>query len=177
MARWAASIDRWPGPTGLGETRDQALTDLNKVFQSLKEGPAPLPRPGMSRPIVFASSTQVDFYDQLRDDFIHRVLELEWAFVSDESSLWDFHAELDNSAYFRKIWEVYGIDVSHVENGNIARILSDIMTEIREFPEDTINKAIRMDRDARDRHVSGLPIPSWIQAKDDEEMRSMGVEP
>jgi hypothetical protein len=38
-------------------------------------------------PIEFAPQERVDAYGELKDDFVRRVLNLDWAFISDESSL------------------------------------------------------------------------------------------
>jgi hypothetical protein len=82
-------------------------------------------------------------------------------FLSDESSLWDFHEETDNTALIRKIGVVYGVDVSHISSANIVEILEEITNQIGQFPEDPILKAIRLDREARGCHVAGLPEQPW----------------
>ena len=71
----------------------------------------------------FAARKRIDQHPDLEKDFIHRILELPWAFISDESSLWDFHHDLTNEAFVEKIRGVYGIDVSDIRQGNIADIL------------------------------------------------------
>jgi hypothetical protein len=58
--------------------------------------------------IDFASRERVDAHPELAEDFIRRVLNLDWAWISDESSLWDFHSCDDNHALVAKINEVYG---------------------------------------------------------------------
>ena len=76
--------------------------------------------------IEFAPQDRVDAHPALLDDFIHRILELEGAFISDESSLWDFHTDMNNDDLLARIKWVYGIDVSDIESGNIAEILERI---------------------------------------------------
>jgi hypothetical protein len=88
----------------------------------------PMPRPGTKVPIEFAPSSRVDADPELADDFIRRVLGLDWAFVSDESSLWDFHTGETNDVLMAKIRDRYGVDVSDIGSGNIATILSRIAT-------------------------------------------------
>jgi hypothetical protein len=44
------------------------------------------------------------------------VLNLDWAWISDESSLWDFHASDDNRALIVRISEVYAVNVSNIES-------------------------------------------------------------
>jgi hypothetical protein len=87
-----------------------------------KEG-KPMPRPGRKVPIEFAPSSMVYARPELTDDFIARILGIEWAFVSDKSSLWDFHTDGTNDALNAKIKDVYGVDVSDIESGNLAMIL------------------------------------------------------
>ena len=47
-------------------------------------------RPGRKVNIEFASQEKVSSDPALSDDFIERILGLEGAWISDESSLWDF---------------------------------------------------------------------------------------
>ncbi len=56
------------------------------------------------------------------------MLGLGWAFVSDESSLWDFHTGETNKVLIAKIKDPYGVDVSDIESGNLAMILDRIAT-------------------------------------------------
>jgi hypothetical protein len=79
-------------------------------------------------PIEFAPSTRVNAHADLLKDFLRQVFDMGRAFVSDESSLWDFHSEISNANIFSKIWEVYGVDVSDIESGNLADILERIST-------------------------------------------------
>jgi hypothetical protein len=78
------------------------------------------------RQIEFAPQDRVDAHPALLDDFIHRVLKLEGAFISDESSLWDFHMDANNDELLAQIKRVYGVDVSDIASGNIAEILDRI---------------------------------------------------
>ncbi len=78
------------------------------------------------RSIEFAPHDRVDAHPALLDDFIHRILELEGAFISDESSLWDFHMDMNNEELLARIKQGYGVDVSDIESANIAEILERI---------------------------------------------------
>ena len=132
LLAWRASVlGLWM--TGMGETKEEALSELEKHFEAWKskrlERSEPMIRPGTEAPAEFASSERVDAHAELAQDFIERVLEHEWAFISDESSLWDFHTERSNDALVTKIREVYGVDVADVESGRIAPILERIASE------------------------------------------------
>jgi hypothetical protein len=128
--RYLARIVNWWVMTGGGETPTQAMADLVDQFRQIKktrlsEGKG-MPRPGTKVPVEFASSDRVSAEPELRDDFIQRILNLEWAFVSDESTLWDFHTETSNDALNSKIKATYGVDVSDLPSGNLADILDRI---------------------------------------------------
>ena len=127
--RYIASILNWP-IAGAGDTREEALVSLRKNFGIAKAKKfterSPLPRPGARVPIEFASQERVNIRSELADDFIRRVLLVDWAWISDESSLWDFHPQKTNAALIAKIREVYGVDVSDIESGNLADILDRI---------------------------------------------------
>ncbi len=68
----------------------------------------------------------MDANPELAEDFVRRVLNLDWAWISDESSLWDFHDSDDNQALIAKINEVYGVDISDIESAKLWQILDRI---------------------------------------------------
>jgi hypothetical protein len=118
--------------TGTGDTRGQAMQDLEDGFGRMKDArqrdSRAMPRPGTKVPIEFALSDRVHPHPELTDEFIQRVLGLDWAFVSDQSSLWDFHTNDTNDVLNAKVREIYGVDVSDMESGNLAEILQRIAT-------------------------------------------------
>jgi|SRR5579871_3419627 len=128
--RYWARIVNWWVMTGGGDTPEEALKELAVQFNQMRdsrqrEGKS-MPRPGMKVPLEFAASKRVYAHPDLTDDFIARVLGIEWAFISDQSSLWDFHTETTNDALYARIKDVYGVDVSDIESGNLAKILDRI---------------------------------------------------
>jgi hypothetical protein len=129
LHRCVASIVNWH-LTGSGDSREEALQSLRGTFASVKlekqESCKPLPRPGKTVPIEFASQERVKAHPELAEDFIHRVLGLEWAWISDGSSLWDFHTGENNDALYAKIKEVYGVDVSDIHSAKLQEILERI---------------------------------------------------
>lgn len=123
----SAAIVNWWVLSGSGDTPEAAVSDLKQNFSRQvdarrSEGKR-MPRPGSHVPLEFASTENVDAHSELADDFIRRVLELDWAFISDESSLWDFHDEDTNDRLISKIKEVYGVDVSAVKSAKLCEIL------------------------------------------------------
>jgi hypothetical protein len=126
--RWRADVVNWYSVSGMGETKESALADAKQKFASWEASGEKIWRPGTGPGIVFASKQAIDRYPELRDDFIHKVLRLEWAYISDESSLWDFHEDVTNDKYYARIMEVYGVDVSDIDSGNLVAILERIST-------------------------------------------------
>jgi hypothetical protein len=127
--RYVASILKW-GLVGLGDSEQESLQKLRSSFATAKAQRArtrtPLPRPGTRVPIEFASQERVSAHPELAEDFIRRVLELECAWISDESSLWDFHHDETNDILLAKVMEVYGLDVSDIESARLSEILERI---------------------------------------------------
>jgi hypothetical protein len=129
MHRYRAYIINW-NVMGSGETPEQARANLEQNFETirqdwLREGRR-LVRPGKNSPPEFASQEKVAVYEAISDDFIQRVLGLEWAWISDESSLWDFHTEPTNDLLCAKIREIYGVDVSDLESAELWAIFERI---------------------------------------------------
>ena len=127
--RYRAYIVNW-ALTGSGDTPDQARVNLEQNFETIKhnrkqDGKAPV-RPGTKVLIEFASQEKVSANGALSDNFIQRVLGLEWAWISDESSLWDFHTEQTNDRLYEKIRELYGVDVSDIESAKLSAIFERI---------------------------------------------------
>ncbi len=128
--RHTAAIVNWWVISGGGDTKEQAFEELKKRFAREKanrrETGRPLPRPGEPVPLQFASRQRIDANSELAHDFIRRVLNLDWVWMSDESSLWDFHSSNDNGELISKIKEVYGVDVSDIESARLSEILERI---------------------------------------------------
>lgn len=129
--RYFASILNW-GVAAAGESETEALQALEKTFAKAKakrvSDGTPLPRPGARVPVEFASQERISAHSELAEDFVHRVLNLDWAWISDESSLWDFHHNETNSTLIDKINEVYGVDVSDIQSAKLSEILERIAT-------------------------------------------------
>jgi len=79
--------------------------------------------------LEFAPRMRVSAHPELTKDFTRRVLNLDWAFISDESSLWDFHEDLTNEALTARIKEIYGVDVTDIESAKLPEILDRIAKE------------------------------------------------
>jgi hypothetical protein len=133
--RYNASIVNWWVMTGGGDTKLEALQELEKTFANAKiekgRERKPLPRPGTHAPIEFAARQRVNAHPELAEEFIRRVLNLDWAWISGESTLWDFHQAEDNGPLIAKIKEVYGVDVSDIGSAKLSEILERIAAEQR----------------------------------------------
>jgi hypothetical protein len=130
--RYAARVVNWWTLSGTGDTRQEALLALKAHFASMKAERAKtgetLPRPGTKVPLQFASQERVGIYSELAEDFTHRVLKLDWACISDESSLWDFHDNRTNEELVAKVREVYAVDVSDIQSARLQEIFERIAT-------------------------------------------------
>jgi len=130
-----ARILKWSLPGG-GDTPEAAVQELAANFEAVAEDRRRkgirLPRPGTAVPIQFAPQDRVTAHPELVEDFVHQVLGLDWAWMSDESSLWDFHSGDTNADLQTKIREIYGVDVSDIESGNVAEILDRIARSVPE---------------------------------------------
>lgn len=113
-----------------GASKAEALDALGEQFAKrksdwLKKG-KPLPRPGVNVPIEFAPRERIGAHAKLAEDFMHRILGLEEAWISDKSSLWDFHFDETNEELLAKIRQVYGVDVSDIESAKLWEIFERI---------------------------------------------------
>jgi hypothetical protein len=109
-------------PEAVAKLRDRYA--MRKQLR-IEEG-KPIPRPGTRVPITFASQERVNADEDLAHDFIRRVLQLEWAFISDESTLWDFTVDNSIKEFQDRIFLIYGVSVYDVEDGNLGSILERI---------------------------------------------------
>src|SRR5262245_44592457 len=116
--------------SGHGETEREALTDLEAKFKARKARGEAIPRPGTGLPIEFAMSIRVQRHERLARDFFQKVLGLNYGecFISNESSLWDFHDGEDNTELCAKIRTMYGVDVSDIEGGKLADIFDRLVS-------------------------------------------------
>ena len=125
--RYLAFIVNW-GLGGAGDTQAEALRELETAFETAKRNRPRMPRPGTRVPVQFATQETISIHSELANDFILRILEVEWAWISDESTLWDFHGDETNDVLHAKIKEVYDVDVSDIKSGNLSEILERIET-------------------------------------------------
>jgi len=115
--------------SGNGDRRQEALENIRKSFDRFVATKERLPRPGTRVPLKFAASNRVSQHPKLTKDFSQRVLDLDWVWISDQSSLWDFHGEATNEKLVEKIRRVYGVDVSDITSGNLADIFDKIQMQ------------------------------------------------
>ena len=114
---------------GFGNSKEEAYQNLKKRLENKLEEDGFLPRPGTKVPIEFASTEEIEECSDIVNDFLEKVLgfdEEKAVFISDESSLWDFHREDSNEKYYKKIKDVYGVDVSDIKDGNLLKIFKRI---------------------------------------------------
>jgi hypothetical protein len=111
-------------------TKTEALTKLRSRYEMRRQlridkGES-IPRPGVKVPIQFASRERINAHEELAEGFIQRVLQLEWALITDESNLWDFTTGESIKEFQDRILLIYQTAVYDIENGNLAEILERI---------------------------------------------------
>ena len=90
-----------------------------------------IPRgPFKGKRIEFAPTTGVDMFLEISADFIRRIFDFEPGeyLITDESSLFDFTGldEMELSDIQQKIRDVYDLDASDIESGNLLEIFTRI---------------------------------------------------
>jgi hypothetical protein len=83
-------------------------------------------------------------YRRLASDLVWKVFGDTNPWASDTSTLWDFHDDDSNEAYYAKIEEIYGVDVREVEDAKLVDILEKIDREakIRFWLRDTPDESL-----------------------------------
>jgi hypothetical protein len=124
---WHAQIINWWVLSGLGNTKEEAFNELHKNFINYKAANV-LPRPGIKVPVQFASSNEIDSFEHIAVKFFNEILDLDYynCFISDGSSLWYFEDSNSIEHYYKKINDIYGIDISDIEDGNLVEIFRRI---------------------------------------------------
>jgi hypothetical protein len=97
----------------------------------MKENDRVIPTgPFKGKKIEFAATTGVDMFLDISEDFMNRIFnfEPEDYRISDESSLFDFTGldEMELTDIQKKIEDVYDLDVSDIESGNLLEIFKRI---------------------------------------------------
>lgn len=123
---WFADVWNWHAMSGSGDTKEEAIGRLRERFAEFVATGERLPRPGVAVPLKSAARGRTIYHEELAKDFTQRVLNLDWAWLSDESSLWHFHTEATNDRFISKIREVYGVDVSDLECARLVDIFDRI---------------------------------------------------
>jgi len=132
--KWLAQIPGWWAMTGIGDTREEALRELEQSIDGYRERKGALPRPGTEVPIEFAPFEVVSRHEDLAREFFSPIVGMDYddCLITDESSVWDFPVELTANDLARKVLLVFGTDIGDLaENGNIAAILERIAAHRR----------------------------------------------
>ncbi len=97
---------------------------MNEDSRIISSGPL------KGKKIEFAPTTGIDRFFEISEEFMKKVFDFgpgEY-FISDESSLHDFTGldEMEFSDIQKRIQDVYDIDVSDIESGNLLEIFKRI---------------------------------------------------
>ncbi len=125
---WQAYIIHWPSMHAGGKSGTEAIEKLRERFESYKRENK-LPRPGRYRrsKIKFPATDRIVRHQQLKTEFVEDILQLPFAFISNESSLMDFDSvSLTPQQLVERIRSYYGVDVSDIPDAKIADIFDRI---------------------------------------------------
>jgi hypothetical protein len=90
--------------------------------------------PFKGKKIVFAPTTGVDMFLKISDEFMQKIFDFAPGeyLISDESSLHDFTGlnEYDLTDIREKILDVYDLDISDIESGNLLDIFKRIHNKL-----------------------------------------------
>lgn len=126
---WSASVYGW-FQVGTGDTKTEALAQLQQSFDAYLESGKPLPRPGTVAPFFFdrCAADEIEKYRHLWDEFLDHICDVEAVFfLSDSSSLSDFiFTDHTREEQNRLVALRYSVDISDIEDGNLLRIFERI---------------------------------------------------
>lgn len=130
LAPWSVAIVDWPLMSGSGQSRREALAALNASLARYETEEGPLPRPGTAQPLKFAGDERIEAHRAIVDRILIGALTFppEDVWVSDGSSLSDFAVEdgVEVAELQARIGRMYDVDISHIEDGNLAAIAEHI---------------------------------------------------
>lgn len=86
--------------------------------------------PFKGRKIEFAPTTGTDLFSEIAKDFMNQIFDFEPGeyLITDESSLFDFTGldEMELPEIYKKIEEIYDLDVSDISSGSLLKIFMRI---------------------------------------------------
>ena len=86
--------------------------------------------PFKGKKIRFAPTSGVDMFVEICEEFMRKIFDFESGeyLITDESSLYDFTGpdEVELTDIHKKIQDVYDLDVSDIESGNLLEIFTRI---------------------------------------------------
>ena len=123
IPRWEVHIIKWWQMSGLGNTKDEAIADLEKSLTQYKID-QPLPRPGSHQETLFASSEKIEEYWPIANLIVSEILghNTEEMVITDQTSLHHLTDKAEYKVCLQDIKDAFGVDVSHIESGNLVEV-------------------------------------------------------
>jgi hypothetical protein len=94
--------------------------------------------PFKGKKIEYAPTTGIDMFWEIAEDFMQRIFNFAPGeyLITDESSLWDFAGvdDMEITDIHEKIQEVYALDVSDLQSGNLLEIFLRIHRKTYSVP-------------------------------------------
>jgi len=110
---------------GCGDSSARAREDLARNLERYRERYR-LPRPGTAVAIEMAAALKAQPLQTFGAAFVARVFDVESVFFTDESSLWDYCPDGSLDEAYRRLRELYGVDVSDIAGANLVKVLERI---------------------------------------------------
>jgi hypothetical protein len=135
--RFFVQVWNWPTATGAGETREEAVADLQAFLERYRAAKGRLPRPGTHVPLTFASADRIRTHHDLVEKFVCQVLDVPDGapvLISDESTLDHFEGAVAGEPIEVRFQQVFGVDVEDMMTHPIVDIFDQIKAQGQESP-------------------------------------------
>ncbi len=123
---WVVMIISWYEMVGTGKTKEEAYLALKKRFDIYSQSYR-LPRPGTFPKTKSPHPAAVEMLEDNISDFFEKILDMDYhnCVITDKTTLKDL--KKDDKQTIDKICLEYKIDIREIRDGNIIRILSQIV--------------------------------------------------
>lgn len=122
---WVVQIINWWSMVGIGKTKEDAYSMLERQFNAFKKDYA-LPEPSQGFTIENSETKNIEGLKKTAKQFLKRVMNINIAdcFISDETNITDF--DVDKVEVLKKINKIYKVNFKSLGNGNLVNILKRV---------------------------------------------------
>jgi hypothetical protein len=106
------------------QAKENEMSLFSKVVDAFRVKPEDAPEP--EKETMYGPPDRIMKFRWLAADFLKNVMETSDAFISDHSTLWDFHEEDSNDVFYARALERYGVDVSDIPDAKLLPMMEKI---------------------------------------------------